>query len=175
VLKWHWWRFNGHGYFAGMTAGVVVAILIQLPKTVNTCFGTELWEFPGLYAFFVTAPISLIASVAVCLMTPPESDEVLTSFYRNVRPWGFWKPVLDKLREESPDVKPNRDFGRDAFNVAIGIIWQLQLMVVPISLVIRQWTTMWISLAVLAVTSIIMKFTWYDKLGSGDMYVEDSN
>ena len=22
VLKWHWWRFNGEGYFWGMTSGV---------------------------------------------------------------------------------------------------------------------------------------------------------
>ncbi|HKM52096.1 MAG TPA: hypothetical protein VJY33_01730 [Isosphaeraceae bacterium] len=27
VLKWHWWRFNGHGFFAGMVAGTTAAIL----------------------------------------------------------------------------------------------------------------------------------------------------
>ena len=59
VLKWHWWRFNGQGYFAGMISGVVMAIVVQLPATINGFFGTELWEFPGLYSFFVTAPVSL--------------------------------------------------------------------------------------------------------------------
>ncbi len=173
VLKWHWWRFNGHGYFAGMIAGVIVAVALQLPATINGAFGTELPTFPGLWAFFVTAPVSLIASIVVCLATPPESDEVLKKFYRDVRPWGFWKPVLKMLREEDPDFEPNRQFGWDALNVAVGIIWQLQLMVVPICLVIRQWNTFWISLTILAVTSIIMKFTWWDRLGPGEMYTTE--
>ncbi len=170
VLKWHWWRFNGHGYFAGMISGVAVAILIQIPTTINAVWQTQLWEFPGLYAFFVTAPVSLVASICVCLMTPPESDEVLLGFYRDVRPWGFWKPVREKLQQQDPSTEANRDFWWDAWNVAVGIVWQLQLMIAPICLVIREWTTMWISLGILAVTSVIMKFTWYDRLGPGPMY-----
>ena len=50
------------------------------------------------------------------------------------------------------------------FNVAIGIIWQLMLMVAPVTLVIRKWDTFWISITILAVTSVIMKFTWWDRL-----------
>jgi len=176
VLKWHWWRFNGHGYFAGMLVGVVTAVAIRVPEIINNLgnFETKLLEFDERYAFFVTAPASLIASVVVCLMTKPESDEVLCKFYRDVRPWGFWGPVLEKVRAESPELLPNRSFWWDVLNVTIGIIWQLQLMVAPICLVIREWTTMWISLAVLTVTSIIMKFTWYDRLGPGEMYADDA-
>jgi Na+/proline symporter len=173
VLKWHWWRFNGHGYFAGMIAGVIVAIALQLPATINGICGTELPTFPGTWAFFVTAPLSLIASIVVCLWTPPESDEVLKKFYRNVRPWGFWRPVLEMIRKDEPGFEPNRQLGWDALNVAVGIIWQLQLMVVPICLVIRQWRTFWISLVILIVTSIIMKFTWWDRLGPGEMYTTE--
>jgi Na+/proline symporter len=165
VLKWHWWRFNGHGYFAGMISGAAVAILLQLPKTINAMTGTEaLWEFPGRYAFFVTAPISTIVSVVACLVTKPEKDEVLMRFYRNVRPWGFWGPVRERLRQNDPSFEPNRDLGWDAFNVAIGIVWQLQLMVAPTCLVIRRWGTFWASVVILAITSVIMKFTWYDRL-----------
>ena len=28
VLKWIWWRFNGYGYFWGMMAGIVGAMII---------------------------------------------------------------------------------------------------------------------------------------------------
>ena len=80
---------------------------------------------------------------------------------------------MPKVRAESPELLPNRSFWWDVLNVTIGIIWQLQLMVAPICLVIREWTTMWISLAVLTVTSIIMKFTWYDRLGPGEMYADE--
>ena len=30
---------------------------------------------------------------------------------------------------------------------------------------------MWISLGIFAVTSVILKFTWYDWLGPGEMYM----
>lgn len=175
VLKWHWWRFNGQGYFAGMISGALVAILIQLPRTINAMAGTELWEFPGLYAFFVTAPISTIVCIVVCLVTPSEEDSVLMSFYRTVRPWGFWGPISEKVRQEDPNFEPNRQWGWDVFNVAIGIVWQLQLMVAPICLVIRKWAVFWVSLAVLAVTSVIMKFTWYDRLERDEMYLSGTD
>jgi hypothetical protein len=114
-----------------------------------------------------------VLCVVVCLLTPPESDEVLESFYRSVRPWGWWGPVHRKLLQKHPHLQRNRNVGWDAFNVAIGIVWQLMLMVVPICLVIGQHTTLWISLGILTVTSVVMKFTWYDRLGPGEMYVTE--
>jgi len=163
ILKWHWWRFNGYGYFAGMIAGVVAAFvpLLIVP------------DMNRIYILPFSLLISTIASIVVCLRTPPEKDEVLESFYRNVRPWGFWKPVHENLVRKNPNLQKNTNFRRDAFNVGVGIIWQLTLMVIPICIVIRQYDTLWISIAVLVITSIIMKFTWYDKLGPGDMYVAE--
>ena len=96
---------------------------------------------------------------------------MLKQFYRNVRPWGFWRPILEDLRREDPSIEPNRNFALDMFNVANAILWQLSLMVVPFCLVVRQWNLLWASLITLAVTSVIMKFTWYDKLGPGEMHV----
>ncbi len=163
ILKWHWWRFNGYGYFAGMIAGVVAALvpLLIVP------------DMNRIYILPFSLFVSTVASIVVCLRTPPEKNEVLESFYRNVRPWGFWKPVYENLVRKNPNLQKNTNFRRDAFNVGIGIIWQLNLMVIPICIVIRQYDTLLISIAVLVITSIIMKFTWYDKLGPGDMYVAE--
>jgi hypothetical protein len=99
---------------------------------------------------------------------------VLEKFYRDVRPWGFWGPVHGNLVHEYPRLEKNKNLGWDVLNVCVGIIWQLMLMVVPICLVIQEFTSLWISLGILVVTSIIMKFTWYDRLGPGDMYTEES-
>ena len=163
ILKWHWWRFNGYGYFAGMIAGIVAALvpLLIVP------------DMNRIYILPFSLLISTVASIVVCLRTPPEKDEVLESFYRNIRPWGFWKPVHENLVRKNPNLQKNTNFRRDAFNVGVGIIWQLTLMVIPICIVIRQYDTLWISIVVLVITSIIMKFTWYDKLGPGDMYVAE--
>jgi len=175
LLKWHWWRFNGYGYFAGMIAGVIAGLVFPsfVPSAAERLFPALAPLPDALIAFPVILIFSAVASVIVCLKTPPETDEILESFYSTVRPWGFWKPVYDKLVRKYPNLKPNKNFGRDAFNVSIGIVWQLTLNIIPICIVIRQYKTMWISVAVLVVTSIIMKFTWYDKLGPGDMTLQE--
>jgi SSS family solute:Na+ symporter len=161
VLKWHWWRFNGYGFFAGMVAGTAGAVL----KAFVTLH--------PVFAFLMILAISFTASILVCLVTKPESDEVLKSFYRTVRPWGWWDPICRKCLAEDPKFDKNRDFRRDMFNIAVALVWQTSLVTGPIYLAIQHWTEMWISAAVFAVTSIILKFTWYDRLGPGEMYLEE--
>jgi hypothetical protein len=162
VLKWHWWRFNGYGFFAGMVAGTAAA-LIKIYLPIHPVLG-----------FLLILGVSFGASVLVCLMTKPESDDILKSFYRNVRPWGFWTPVYEKCRSEDPEFERNRDFPRDMFNIVIGLIWQTSLVTAPIYLVIQHWKELSLSLCVCAATSLILKFTWYDKLGPGEMYMTPS-
>ena len=48
--------------------------------------------------------------------------------------------------------------------VAVGIVWQLCLTALPVYLVLREWPrAAGIALA-LGVTSVFLKFNWYDKL-----------
>ncbi|MBN2505347.1 MAG: sodium:solute symporter [Verrucomicrobia bacterium] len=164
VLKWHWWRFNGHGFWAGMAAGTASALAVPaLAPGLK-----DVWLFLSILA------LSSVASCAVCWLTPPEPDAVLKRFYRTVRPWGFWKPVLEKCRAETPALEANRDCARDWFNIAVGLVWQISMVAFPIYLVLQQYRTMWIHAAVFAATSLILKFTWYDRLGPGDMVLEDT-
>jgi solute:Na+ symporter, SSS family len=163
VLKWHWWRFNGYGFFAGMVAGTAAAVL-KLYINIHPVFG-----------FLMILAVSFAASIIVCLMTKAEDDTVLMSFYRTVRPWGFWQPIYEKCRLHNPAFQKNQDFKRDMFNIAVGLVWQTSLVTSPIYLVIQHWNELWISLAACLITSLILKFTWYDKLGPGEMYLEDSS
>jgi len=50
------------------------------------------------------------------------------------------------------------------FNSLVGIVWQMMLIVAPIYLIIREYKGMIYSLIILAVTSVILKFNWYNKL-----------
>ena len=86
VLKWHWWRFNGEGYFWGMTAGVIAAIVMKF--TVP-----DAWV---LYFFPVLFGVSLIGCIAGTYSAPPTDEETLINFYTRVRPWGWWKPIEEK-------------------------------------------------------------------------------
>lgn len=153
-LKWYWWRFNGLGYFWGMVTGMLTA-------------GIAPWIMPGvtpIYTFPLIFVVSLAASVAASLLTPPDDMEVLKNFYRKVRPWGFWKPVHEACEAETPGIRPNKAFGRDMLNVAVGIAWQTGLTAAPIFLVIGDYTKMGVALGVVALCSIVLKFNWLDKI-----------
>jgi hypothetical protein len=167
VLKWHWWRFNGYGFFAGMVAGTGSALVLLLlnKKEFMALLGlAPLNLHPDYVVFPIIVGLSTVASVGVCLLTRSETDEVLKSFYRTVRPWGFWRPIHEKCRAEQPGIQPNRNLGRDWFNVLIGIIWELAMVAAPIFLVLQQYGHMAQALLVFVVTSVILKFTWYDKI-----------
>ncbi len=88
----------------------------------------------------------------------------MKDFYRRVRPWGFWGPIHDKVVKADPTFQRNTDFFRDMFNIAIGTIWQTCFIVLAMFLVTRHFRNMLIALAVLVITSIILKFNWYDRL-----------
>lgn len=154
VLKWYWWRLNGYGYFWGMVTGIASAILLPVLFPL----------LPALSAFPYLLAASVAGSVIGSYLSEPEDDEVLMRFYMQVRPWGFWKPVLRKVRAIHPEFQPNRHFKRDAFNVAIGVIWQTSLVALPIYLVIHETTLLLATLGVTVATSLILKFTWWDKL-----------
>lgn len=163
ILKWYWWRLNGYGYFAGMAAGMAAALIFpQLFPGQSVLFGLEfnIAVFPFILA------LSAAASVIVSCVTRPDDEAVLKEFYARVRPWGFWKPIHDKVVAENPEFKANTGFKRDAVNVAVGIVWQITLTLVPIYLVIREFKPMWVAIGVLVVTSVFLKKNWYDKLES---------
>ncbi|OZI07137.1 sodium:solute symporter [Siphonobacter sp. BAB-5385] len=154
VLKWHWWRFNANGFFWGMLAGIVPALI----------FPYVFRETLSLYYFPLLFLLSLAGCIIGSLVTPPTDRQTLTTFYRTVRPWGFWKPIQDQVQAEDPDFRPNQAFGRDAFNVIIGIIAQCGLTLVPMYLILKMNVELTITLGVLGLCVVILKKTWWDRL-----------
>lgn len=154
ILKWHWWRFNGEGFFWGMVSGMAAAAIVP-----------ELFpDVLGLYLFPILLVISLIGSILGTYSGPPTEEAVLKSFYKNVRPWGYWKPIHYKLILETPDLKKNSDFGIDMFNVTVGIIAQTALVILPMYVVFRQGIPAFVALAVVIVCLFLLKRFWWNKL-----------
>lgn len=154
VLKWYWWRFNGKGFFYGMVGGLIPALTFR-------------FIFTGILDTY-TFPLMLLISVVACLIgtytAPPVEEKILIDFYKNVRPWGFWGPIRDKVLAENPEFKVNKDFGKDMFNVFIGIIWQTALVAMPIYFVLMDFLPMSVTIVIAIVTTLILKKTWFDKL-----------
>jgi len=154
LLKWYWWRFNSYGYFWGMLAGILAAMIVP----------ALLPDMTPIYGFPVILALSVIGCIAGTLLTPADPDEVLDAFYLKVRPWGFWKPVRERLQSKYPQLEGNRDFGLDMFNVVVGIIWQTALTAIGIFIVTGQQTELIIAVVIVLISSGLLKKLWYDRL-----------
>lgn len=168
-LKWIWWRFNGWGYFWGMLSGLIIASLQFLLDNNKGSFTEdsllfELSNMQAIYLFPIIFIVSLTGSFLGTFLSEPTEMKTLKSFYKTVRPWGWWGPVYKELQKEEITLKKNTDFWYDMFNCAIGIIWQSSMIVMPIYFVIRDYPKGLIAFVVFAITTLILKFTWLDKV-----------
>jgi len=159
MLKWHWWRFNASGFFWGMLAGIVPAIALAVLQSYGLLHSLDLYYWPWIFL------LSLGGSIAGTYATPPTDTETLKSFYRNVRPWGFWKPVDRWVKAEDPSFVSNKNFKINAFNIVLGMIGQLCLTILPMYLVLWLKIPLLLTALLLATIIFILKKTWWNRLG----------
>lgn len=166
LLKWYWWRFNGFGYFWGMVVGLISSLSMPalIPKLAAKMAPGLLDVAEVFYVFPVILLLSIVGCIVGCLLTKPDDEETLKSFYKQVRPWGFWDPIRDKVMAEDPSFVPNKDFQRDMFNIVVGIVWQTSMVVIPIYLIIEHKVPLISAIVILVITTLILKKNWYDKL-----------
>ncbi len=169
VLKWYWWRFNAHGYFWGMLTGIIVSALpMAFPGLLQSLFPNLAADIRILYYFPIILILSLIGCVVATYATKPTDMEVLKSFYKNVRPWGFWKPIHDLVIAEDPNFERNKNFKMDMLNIIIGTIWQTSLVALPMYLVFHEFVAAIITLVIGLILTFVLKRTWYDFLHKMD-------
>lgn len=94
ILRWYWWRINAWSEIAGTAAPFVGY------AAAHYLLGAA---FPG--SFFFTVTFTTAAWLAATYLTPPESDETLSRFYRRVRPGKF-----GKFSENDPSVTTGANF-----------------------------------------------------------------
>ncbi|PWK79756.1 Na+/proline symporter [Mucilaginibacter oryzae] len=154
ILKWHWWRFNANGFFYGMLSGIVCAMVfsVVIPSL------QLLYWVPALFA------VSLLGSLIGTYAAPATDLKVLKSFYTTVRPWGFWEPVKALVMKDDPAFVPNKNFKLNMFNVVIGTTAQCCLTILPMYLILAQRIALMVTIALLAVTVLILKRTWWSRL-----------
>jgi solute:Na+ symporter, SSS family len=158
MLKWYWWRFNASGFFWGMLSGIVPAIALAVLKSFNILSGLDLYYWPLLFL------LSLAGSVIGTYAAPATEINTLKEFYKTVRPWGFWKPVHALVVQEDPTFEGNRNFKLNMFNVALGIVGQLCLTILPMYLILWMKLPLLITIVILVVILAVLKKTWWDKL-----------
>jgi len=175
VLKWYWWRFNSYGYFWGMSSGIVVSSLpMFFTNLLPSLFPDFAPDIRILYYFPIILLASTIASIMGTIFSEPTDQETLKNFYRQIKPWGFWKPVHELVIEEYPQFERNKNFKKDMVNVFVGTIWQTALVAFPIYLVFHQFTAMTICILIAGLLTILLKKNWWNILSEMDKYDHDA-
>jgi solute:Na+ symporter, SSS family len=153
MLKWYWWRFNARGFYWGMMAGIIAALVFPFIFS-----GLPLYNWPLLFL------ISILGCIAGTYSAPATEMEILKKFYKQVRPWGFWKPIHELVVAEDATFVPNKRFKLDMFNVVVGIIGQSCLTILPMYLILWMKLPLLITIIILGIVVLILKKTWWDKL-----------
>ena len=94
ILRWYWWRINAWSEISAMIASFVAAVTLHLMgvDAADTSSGDY------AKAMLISVAVATVTWVTVTLLTPPEPDPVLDSFYRRVRPGGpGWRHVARRL------------------------------------------------------------------------------
>jgi len=112
ILRWFWWRINAFTEITGMIVSFIVAIYFEL---IHEKLGlTTLLSYEKL---LIGVGITTAAWLIVTLMTRPEKNSVLRTFYQLVQPASHgWKTFLS----QNPDVTPEK--GQLPFEIGLMIL-----------------------------------------------------
>jgi SSS family transporter len=160
LLRWYWWRFNGYGFAAGTVAGMLGAIGIQILTQSGSIEALKNPQIHEYLLFGVPAIASLVACIIGALLTPPTAKEVMEYFYIITRPFGFWGDIGQDLKSNIK-AKIKAENTRDILATFLAVPWQLNLFMLGVMLMMKQWDNFKILSLTLLLLSIGLYFTWF--------------
>ena len=96
--QWWWWRFNGAARLAASFGGPLVFLF-------NKYIVFSLWIDAGQDTAYVVVLSSIAVTcllwICVALLTKPEPEDKLITFYRQAKPMGWWGPIANKAGVEA--------------------------------------------------------------------------
>ena len=155
VLRWYWWRFNGTGYAIGTLVGLVAALIVPLVPMLG----------PPFIAFPVVCLFSIVGCLVGTFLAGPTDEAVLLSFYRSVRPFGWWGPIRARAGLSPQELAdPAESMWLAALNLLLACLVILGAYLAPMYLV-GHWhghALAWLVVALVA--AVPLCFTWYRHL-----------
>ncbi|MBK1875501.1 sodium:solute symporter family transporter [Pelagicoccus mobilis] len=106
LARFIWWRVNGLAEVVAQVMSLFVIAFVMSPIGKESILSLmETIGVEGNDGFFVTRQLVLIlftsiVSFLVILMSKPEPMDRLVAFYKRVRPYGWWGPVVEAAGEE---------------------------------------------------------------------------
>ncbi|MEL6822939.1 MAG: sodium:solute symporter family protein, partial [Calditrichota bacterium] len=120
VLRWLWERITLYSELAAMAVSMLMGILLLYLYPSDD----QEWIRLGLMAVFSTG-----AAILITFVTPATDPEVLKSFYKKVKPLGFWRKTAAAVGDD-----PNAPVRELAESVKLTVFASLSLFLMLIGL-----------------------------------------
>ena len=146
ILRWFWWRINAAAEMAAMVGGFIVGFFTSVPAGQEFFASAAPWIDISSFGvrLLVTSVITTVIWVTTLLLTPPESNETLDSFYTKVRPGGpGWK-----MQQDRTGILPQQNLNLDIQRVLASILLLFGSMFAVGGFLLLQSLTGWISLVI---------------------------
>ena len=101
VLRWLWWRMNAWGEIAAMLTSSAVApvLMVVFDDTQQPL------------RLLLAGTASTVAALVAILVSAPENETQLATFYERVRPVGFWGPLAGRAGDRDGPARFYRAVG----------------------------------------------------------------
>jgi len=105
ILRWFWWRINAWSEITAMFVSGILSILLVKTGLGDFLFAPETGLFPEWMNYPFVVIFTTTVWMLVTLMTQPESDETLRSFYKKIQPGGpGWSKVVSKAKKDAVEI-----------------------------------------------------------------------
>jgi SSS family solute:Na+ symporter len=163
ILRFYWWRFTGVGFAIGTLTGLLAAVVQRL-------FAPEMHEF---LVFLLVMGAGTTGSVFSSLLSEPIDDQILWNFYERTRPFGFWKPLLNRL-DKKQRKQTIAEHKYDLLSVPFALLWQISMFMLSMLVLLHSWNAAAIWLGLMIVGLWGLYFFWYCKLPATNWYESTS-
>jgi len=141
LLRWYWWRINAWSEISSMITALGLTLALNSEGLWNGLIGrptfftgsaTVLFAKNILTTTFVTTAVWIV----VTLLTAPEPDSILLSFYRKVRPdVTGWK----RIGALAPEIRATHDLGRNCWCWVLGTVMVYSALFGVGKLLMQEW------------------------------------
>ncbi|SIQ01081.1 sodium:solute symporter family protein [Maribacter ulvicola] len=110
ILRWFWWRINAWSEITAMFASGIISIILKLTPVGAYLFATETGVLPDWSEYIFIVVVTTIIWLAATLMTQPESNDTLRSFYTKIQPGGpGWSKVVSDAKTDKVEIVKDKE------------------------------------------------------------------
>lgn len=163
LLRLYWWRCNAWGMFGGTVLGGIGAIAQRI-------FAHNMVEWQQ---FILMTALSFIGTIGVSLLIKPTNMDRLRHFYSTTKPFGWWGPVKSTF---DPDEQKEltHEHKNDIISVPFALLWQVTMFMLPMQLVIKSYSSFWMTLPLFLVGVGGLYRFWWKNLPPADEAPSDA-